>query len=446
MGRLDEISLAPPERHHYSLLQVFTFLSLILSSATSIRGSERAVEIFYSCYQLDEPAAAYSTARLWLLRLGYYKLTREKEKAGDWVWIVDHTVQMGEEKALLIVGLRLSCLPAAGQPLRHEDVEPITLDPVKESNGEIVYQQLEEAAKKTGVPREIISDHGSDVRKGIELFCQQHPQTCAVYDIKHKTAALLKRELNQETKWKEFTGKASQTKVSLQQTALAWLAPPNQRSKARYLNAGEIIEWGEKVMAYCDRQAAGEPEPELTAGERQKLEEKVGWLREYRQELGAWGQLMELVRTTEKFVREKGLCRGSHEWLEKEFKVEGATETTARVKDELVRFVKQESEKAKEGERLLGSSEVIESVFGKSKRLEGDHAKSGITGILLAVGAMVSETSLKIVKQALESTKTKQVLEWCQEKLGKTVQAKKREFLRHYDKAEQKLDHLKTAA
>jgi hypothetical protein len=65
---------------------------------------------------------------------------------------------------------------------------------------------------------------------------------------------------------------------------------------------------------------------------------------------------------------------------------------------------------------------------------------------LLAIGAMVSETSLKIVKQALESTKTKPVLEWCREKLGKTVQAKKREVSRNPDKAEQKLDQLKKLA
>ena len=90
----------------------------------------------YACSPLDEPGATYSTARIWLLRVGYYKLTREKEVAEDWVWIVDHTVQRGEEKAMLIVGLRLSCLPAVGQPLRHEDVEPITLEPVKESTGE----------------------------------------------------------------------------------------------------------------------------------------------------------------------------------------------------------------------------------------------------------------------------------------------------------------------
>jgi len=38
----------------------------------------------------------------------YYKLIRPKPKAHDWVWIVDHTVQLGAEKCLLILGVRLT--------------------------------------------------------------------------------------------------------------------------------------------------------------------------------------------------------------------------------------------------------------------------------------------------------------------------------------------------
>ena len=54
----------------------------------------------------------------------------------------------------------------------------------------------------------------------------------------------------------------------------------------------------------------------------------MGWLGEYRKELGEWGQIMELVTTTEKFVREKGLYRGSHEWLEQALQIGVATATT----------------------------------------------------------------------------------------------------------------------
>jgi hypothetical protein len=54
---------------------------------------------------------------------------------------------------------------------------------------------LKATIKKTGVPREIISDRGGDVQAGVEQFCAVHPATCAIYDINHKTAAVLKAAL-----------------------------------------------------------------------------------------------------------------------------------------------------------------------------------------------------------------------------------------------------------
>ena len=75
-----------------------------------------------------------------------YKLTRNKQIANDWVWIIDHTVQLGSEKCLVIVGLRLATLPPIGSCLSHQDIEPIALLPVTQSNGQIVLQQLSECA------------------------------------------------------------------------------------------------------------------------------------------------------------------------------------------------------------------------------------------------------------------------------------------------------------
>jgi hypothetical protein len=45
------------------------------------------------------------------------------------VWIVDYTVQLGAEKCLVILGIRLCNLPVPGDCLRHDDVEPIALLP-----------------------------------------------------------------------------------------------------------------------------------------------------------------------------------------------------------------------------------------------------------------------------------------------------------------------------
>jgi len=172
-----------PYHHAYPLGCIALFVALVLSAATSLRGASRAIAVVGVALHVPFSCPTWFAGRMWLLRLGYYKLTRPKVQTDDWVWIVDHTVQLGDAKCLVILGLRLYDLSSAERCLSHADVEPLELVPVKKSNGAVVYQQLEQAVAKTGVPRAIISDHGPDLQAGIEKFCQQHPQTSALYSI-----------------------------------------------------------------------------------------------------------------------------------------------------------------------------------------------------------------------------------------------------------------------
>ena len=427
--------------HHYSVQQVLVVVSLVLASATSLRGAGRALAVMQECSGLAPWSPAWSSTRLWVLRLGYYKLTRAKEQGSDWVWIVDHVVQTGQEKCLLIVGIRLSAVPAVGEYLTHADVEPIAVYPVTQSNGEIVYQQLEAARKQTGVPREILSDQGSDLHKGITQFCQAHPETSYIYDIKHKVAAVLKRELGADSPWQEFSRLAGQTSQRVQQTALAALAPPRQRRKARYMNVEELVDWGVRMLRYLDEDGG-----RRQGWEPQRVEQVVGWVRQYRHEVEQWRQWVEVGTIVAQWVKTQGLSPRCAQQLPHQLAGIGTLPRTQQLGAELVEFVAAEAAKAKDGERLVGSSEVIESIFGKWKRLEGEQARSGLTGLVLLLGALVSHTSAAVIRQALESVPTKTVLTWCHEKLGKTVQATRRTLFALPDKAEQKQDQIKLAA
>ncbi len=426
--------------HHYGVRSVLVVVSLVLSAATSLRGAGRALAVMQACAGLVSWPPSWSSTRLWLLRLGYYKLTRAKEEGSDWVWIVDHVVQTGQEKCLLIVGIRLSTLPAVGEDLTHADVEPIAIYPVTQSNGEIVYQQLEEARKHTGVPREILSDQGSDLHKGIRQFCQAHPETSFIYDIKHKVAAVLKRELGATPTWQEFSRLAGQTTQRVQQTALAALAPPRQRRKARYMNVGELGAWGVRRVQYLEEER---PRQEW---DRQRGEAAVGWVRQYRHEVEHWRQWVEVGTITEQFVKTHGVSASGAPQLQHRLAAAGTLPRTQQLCAEFVQFVTEEGAKANAGERLVGSSEVIESIFGKWKRLEGEQARSGLTGLVLALGAIVAPTTAAVIKQALTTVPTKTVLTWCREKLGKTVQATRRALFAPLRKAEQKQDQLLLAA
>lgn len=414
-----------PFRHTYSVGQIMMSVLSVLSGATGFRSVESMTEIFLSALKLPFNCPSYSSVRLWFLRLGYYKLMRTKEKADDWVWIVDHTIQIGAEKCLVVLGIRLSNLPCPERCLNLEDLEPIDIIPVRKSNGEVVWQQFEDASEKTGIPRVILGDHGSDLKAGAVKFCQNHPETVYVYDIKHKTAAVLKHELENDKAWQEFVQSAAQTKLKLQQTPLAALGPPTQRSKSRYMNAEKLVTWGRNILNFLDRDDHKEICDEF-GWDQSQIDEKLGWAASFRGQIEEWEETVRIVKTTESFIRKNGLYSGCCRELKEHLPESTETELAEKVRRELVIFVAEEELKVRPDERLPGSSEVIESVLGKFKRIEQDQAKDGFTGLLLSIAAIVSSTTGEVVRQAMETVPVRKVLEWYEENIGQSVQSKRK--------------------
>lgn len=428
-----------PYHHKYSVGHMFLFISLVLTASTSFRSASHSLKIVGNYLQIPLSCPSWFSGRLWLLRLGYYKLMMPKTISEDWVWIIDHTIQAGVEKSLVILGIRLSCVPSE-RSLKHEDLEPIALIPVKKSNGDIIYQQLEDTIPKTGIPRQIIGDHGSDLKKGIKKFCDKHSETIYTYDIKHKTASVLKYELEKDEDWLKFASLAGETKKKVQQTQLSFLSPPNQRTKARYMNIDTLIKWGQDTICFFDKNQKNKSEyPQV---DEKQLVEKIGWIVDFRNQIKEWSELIELINITENFVRNEGLYREAYKELKKRLVNIAQTKRTQKVRAKLISFVIKESFKGEPDERLVGSSEVLESVFGKLKYLEQDQSKSGFTGLILSIPAMVSKTTGEIIKKAMEIVPTKTILDWCKTMLGKSVQAKRKEAYKSKNNAEQKSDQL----
>jgi hypothetical protein len=212
---------------------------------------------------------------------------------------------------LVILGVRLHVLATQKRPLSHEDVEPLVLLPMSPFNGKLIFQQLEASVNQTGVPRQMVADEGSDLKAGIEAFCQKHGATCSIYDIKHKTACVLKHELAGDAWWQTFTQLAAQSKRKVQQSDLACLAPPNPRAKARYMNIDVLVRWGCQLLHVMD--------PPEHLGDRQidvkSLEANLGWIREFRTDLEGWREVLEVIEVTETLVRRQGVYRGVHREL-----------------------------------------------------------------------------------------------------------------------------------
>ncbi len=427
----DDWELAVPN-HHYSLGQITGSLSLLLDCRGSLRGSACGLGLLNRLLGYAEDIPSPTTVRTWLLRVGLYQLQRPLEHSGDWAWIVDHTVQIGELKCMLVVGLRLSVWQhQADRRLSYEDVDLIGLWPVRTSTGEVVDEQLESAVARTGLPRVVISDEGADLHRGLALFQQRHTEETSgqaldwIYDIKHKTASLLKRELANDEVWTAFSQRANQMKRQVQQTELAFCNPPQQRGKARYMNVDTLLAWGLKVLAWLD-----EPRPTGRDLDADRIEAKLAWLRDYREPLESWQQAMSVVGVVETLVRREGYHANSAAELRELLPPVEPDSLAARLSERLSAFVDDQASRAREGERLPGSSEVLESIIGKYKRLQGECGQFGVTGMLLSVGAFVGRLTLASIRTALSTISGPALKSWETTHLGTTIQSqRKRAFL-----------------
>ena len=264
-------------RHHYPLETIHAYLQLVLAAPCSGRAAAWVLKWLSGQVPGLVEAPCANAGRTWLFRLGLYELTCAQERAEDWVWLVDHTVQLGSHKGMVVVGLRLSSWQRAPRPLEHADVRLLHLEPMEHSDGQRVQSELEKVVARTGVPRAIVSDGGSDLKRGVTLFCQAHPAVTHTYDIKHKMALLLKKELEGDKNWEQYVSQANLARRGLTLTAGAFLVPPSLSAKARYMNADRLVAWGTKVLRYLDHP----PEAPGLAVKRQLREGRLGWLRTY---------------------------------------------------------------------------------------------------------------------------------------------------------------------
>jgi hypothetical protein len=409
----------------YPLGVVQRFVALVIDKGASFRCAAGALDLLLPPMGPEEASPAWSTGRLWLLRIGLAALVGPKIIADDWVWMVDHSIQIGPCKCLVILGLRLSEFAIAG-PLGHQDMELIDLVPMDGATKRTVAVCLEGAVAKTGAPRAILSDHAADLHGAIEIFRERHPETSELYDIKHKAACLLKAILEGDERWKRFAGLAAQAKFAIQQTSAACLVPPSQRSKSRFMNLSELVRWGQQTLALLEDPSRWERLPMSPDAVRDKL----GWLAEFREALAEWSAYHDLIEGALDFIRSRGLYVGAGPDLAAA--LPAAPEGAAReLRERLIAFVTAESSQARAGEVLPGTTEVLESCFGRLKALEDGQSKSGFTGLVLSLGAMVSTRTVEAIGEALERCRVRDVLDWCREKLGASVQSLRRQAYAH---------------
>jgi hypothetical protein len=361
-----------------------------------------------------------STIRLWVLKLGLHKLMQPKEIAKDWSIIIDHTIQIGKVKILLVLGLRLSHLPF-NRSLNLADVQPLILLPMESSTGQKIYDVLSDLKNNLGKIRIVVGDQGSDIKLGINLYRKENTDCDYINDIVHKLAHLLQMELEGDERWKELSKRASEARTKLLQTEYAHLIPPQRRDKARYLNLEEWIKWAYRILIALESDL-------LSLQDYEFLFRQFAWVYGLSDAVNDFHQLWQVTSMTRDWVRTYGIQTDTAIILSTKLQALALNFRAQQFADKIIQFVSEESAKAKPFERLLGSSEIIESLIGLTKHHSNTQSRSGFTGSILIAAALCGKIDEQSILNAMTSVKVGDVEEWENRFFKSTIQRKRAKF------------------
>lgn len=449
----------------------------------SLRHVEWVLSRLGEWFGFDAPD--FSTVRLWLQRVGLYLWQRTLPRADDWIWLLDHVAETAGGKCLVIVGVRRSWLCGRDFVLLHTDVTLLYAEVMDTSTGDDMHRILDDLATVVGVPVQIVSDHGSDLLKGERLFQAEHPATVLTWDMTHRLARLLLAAVKDQEPWSAFRAACQRTRTAVERTPWSSLSPPSTTGASRCEHIDTLALWGERTVAALDRgghavldgehgwdEAAGaELHAVLPAPDRQRLDAALlgqsfadaasfrtavrsvlgasaheaaieraadqglrrcrahlGWLEQYRPLLrDEYVPLVQMTYSAEKQVKHTGLHgQSAAEWRASQPPLPRSQTRARQFRASLLRYLREEGRRRPRTEALLGTTDVLESLFGKYKRYTERSPVKELNSAILTLPVATEPLTRELVEEAIVSTPIKSLTHWVRATFDRTKLALQR--------------------
>lgn len=390
------------------MLIVRFFLLTKINTSASFRGVSKTLVVFQFSLNIHCKSPSYQTGLLWVKKVGYYQLQKPKERADDWIIIVDESIGVGQEKVLVVLGIRRSNVEF-NRPLKMQDLEPLLVKSKERWTGDMIAEQLRIVKEQVGNVLYAVTDSCSTLKKGLREAEINH-----VYDLTHAIAIALEKIYKKDNDFKEYTHTMSQMRVKLCNSKYAHLMPPNQRSKSRFLNIDVISNWGMKVLKALETTT-------ISIEEREQLlwvKEKQSLIEEMNNIIDAVKRISILLKTNGLSKRTKRQCTS----ILKRYK-KGKMKT---FREHVIKYLEDNILNIqKRGEHLLCSSDIIESTFGRYKNEISKNPMSGITDLALIIPALTIDLSTEEIKKAIDYSTAKQLRQWNKENLCESLSVKR---------------------
>jgi hypothetical protein len=410
-------------------------LCVNLANVMPYRTVSKSLRIVMNALDISTLIPDRETITRWTKRLGVDKL-KQNQTSSRWkdhkdvIWIVDHSNQIGTQKALVILAVAASDLPPEGQTLSLAALEVLAIEPGESWTRDDMRRVYRQLADVVGCPRFVLCDGAVELRESVDVLNDEKHDVVVLRDFKHFAANRFESMIGRSKKFRAFQAAMGKTRCHIQQTELAHLNPPALKTKSRFMNIAPIISWAEMVLGVLDDPEADES----GVSDVEKLRDRLGWLVEYRDDIASWKRCCEVIGWSLAWINTQGLQQHSGELLHDHLEQlrEERCDLSDRLEAKLIEFVTSSASFLDFGERSWLSSEALESAFGLLKRREGQQSRSGFTGLIASLPTLLCTWSAEKVRTALQRTSTKDANEWIAKKVGTTLWAKRTRAFKHF--------------
>jgi hypothetical protein len=377
-------------------------------SLRSTRELIRELSVLFD-WQLEE-IPSYVSIKNWLEKIGYYIYTTfpsdgtpppDDDTIYKYGVTVDESMMLGSQKLLLTLSFSETS-PHYGA-LTYNDVSIVDMSVRPSWNGDSIGEVLDSLQTKMGTsPSYMVSDNASIMSKAARV--QNLPQ---VRDIGHSVALCVQHRYENDDEFKAFTKEVSGVKFREVMCSVAYLLPPKQRTTARFMNIADTVKWASKMLRAF---------PRLTEDEQKVF----AFLQNY---VPLIEELELVISCTNKIMKRMKNSGLSYKMVQKSFKEIALLQSSScsRVRgvgEELLQFLKDERQKLPDTQTVWNcSSDIVESLFGRFKRIKSPNALNGVTGrifllpLLTRVASPEGRKSLN-VKECLEKVLLADLKQW----------------------------------
>jgi len=421
---------------HHSYGPKMISLCLNLAKEIGFRPTETALKVVFAWLGVDAKVPSFDSIRVWSCRVGIAQLKLVVRDGEAWIWLADHSNQIGQEKVLQIIGIRVKDLPPVGETLPRDKMVVLATVPGTSWTRDDVRREYKKLAERLGPPAYLVTDGAVELIESADALEIEGQSPIVLRDMKHYAANVFEQLIGKDERFGQYLSKLGRTRSTVQQTELSHFTPPPQKPKARFMNLGPVLRWG-RMVSYHLSDCYSKSRQGITA---ERVNEKLGWVRGFRGELAVWSRCQDVMQASLGFINRHGIYQGAAAKLK--IKLEELRSThppdcklSATMSAKLLAFVEESESKLPEGERAWLSTENLESLFGQYKRLEGQHSKGGFTSLIAAMPMLLTHWTPAKVRESLTAVPVKTMTQWTDENLGTTLTSKRATAYREFAKS-----------